>query len=515
MYTPIQWLQSVIKNCAQYLPLEDSNHVSNADDVSQLQYAYSTFTQQDKDFIRHFILNDLEADAPYGPLLILSYLQNILKINDFNKDIAHTIYAGNFDCHTQVMLEIQLVFLSNIPYDILRRIHRKSLSCLLGHMEFPFPYIPVKSRTNNKIIIFTEQLLLNNRHAPTLMTLETAYTLHKYFHYDIELFTCTSNRLIPSYLWISTQGMNFNGDKNMQIPYKDTILSARQYPLASCSLKDYEQMLHHIYRQNPLFVLNIGVNSPIADLPRIFTTVVNLNTVTKAPISEADIFIRCMKLDSNLETLYQNELSPHQAQIFMQQNFPAVYLSTGEHYTRETLHLPTQQFLICLVGNRLDGEISPVFLQFMLDILQNNSKIDFVIIGNTTELNKHFENTPFDHRIHYLGYCPDLMAVYPALDLYLNPERVGGGWSSAIALRAGLPVVTLPNCDVAYNVSEDFIVHTKEDMRKTIFHYATDASFLKAQRQLALTYATELGENKIIDFISEMLTKIKETMSND
>ena len=73
--------------------------------------------------------------------------------------------------------------------------------------------------------------------------------------------------------------------------------------------------------------------------------------------------------------------------------------------------------------------------------------VDFAIIGDAEKLQEKLEGTSYGKRIHFLGYCRDLLGTYRALHLYLNPRRLGGGWSSAMALMAGLPVVTLPACD--------------------------------------------------------------------
>lgn len=512
-YSPVQWLQAVIKSCMQYIQLDqnsDKHQITN--NCMQLHTIYSNFTEQERRFIHNLIHDQFESN---DALLILSYIINNIKIESFNCVASEHILKSDFDCFDQIMLETQLVFLNDIPYDTMRKIHRKNIFCLRTNLDFSFSYIPVKKRNNNKIVIITEQLLLNNHHAPTLMTLEIAFTLQKYFHYDVEIFTCASNKLLPKYLWTFTKGFNSAEFGYEQIPYKNSILYVRQYPLASSNLSDYQQLLTSIYDFNPLFVLCLGVNSPIADLPHFFTTVVNLNTVTDAPVSEADIFIRHTKLDDSIETLYNNELLPHQQQIFMNQNFPAIVNTNAETFTRKELNLPEDKFLICLVGNCLDIEVSPSFRQLMCSVLQLNSAIDFIVIGIAHELREYFENTSYQNRIHYLGFCPDLLGVYRTLNLYLNPERTGGGWSSAIALRAGLPVVTLPNCDVAYNVSETFTVTNEEQMIETILQYASDNVFYKTKHQQALDFAAQNGENKVIDFLSEMLSKVKEALPND
>lgn len=92
--------------------------------------------------------------------------------------------------------------------------------------------------------------------------------------------------------------------------------------------------------------------------------------------------------------------------------------------------------------------------------------------------------TSYGKRIHFLGYCMDLPGTYRALHLYLNPRRLGGGWSSAMALMAGLPVVTLPACDVAYNVGGEFTVTTEEEMVDAVIRYASDTCFTRRRSRL-------------------------------
>ena len=99
--------------------------------------------------------------------------------------------------------------------------------------------------------------------------------------------------------------------------------------------------------------------------------------------------------------------------------------------------------------------------------------------------------------------------------MYLNPKRLGGGWSSAIALQAGLPVVTFPNCDVAYNVPDKFIVSSDQNMIETIIRYSTDFIYYKQQSKYAKEFSTVNNDQKIIEYVAELLTKIKEVLPND
>ena len=130
----------------------------------------------------------------------------------------------------------------------------------------------------------------------------------------------------------------------------------------------------------------------------------------------------------------------------------------------DELGLPEGKFFVAVVGNRLDPEIDEAFLNIMKQIMDAAENVDFAVIGDAEKLQEKLADTSYGKRIHFLGYCMDLPGTYRALHLYLNPRRLGGGWSSAMALMAGLPVVTLPACDVAYNVGGEFTVTTEEEM---------------------------------------------------
>ena len=507
-FIPVQWLQTIISNCMQMISIENDRKLS-AINPKDLKKIYESYSEEEKNKIHQLIRYQFNVK---DSVLILSYIIKVIQLDEFQMDAARQICREEHDWVTQIMLEIQV---DKIPYELKCKIHRNNIASIFKALQEEYTYIPVCNRNHNRIMIITEQLTENLNHAPTRMTFEIANTLQKKFGFDVEIITCASNEKLPFYIWIGAVFYNSSEYGYVEKIYKDSVLSIYQYPLRDCNIKDYRQMLSKIYEFNPLFVFEMGVCNPIADLPHIFTTTVNLNMVTEAPVSEADIFVRHTRLEESIENLYEKNLNPYQKQIFMNNRFPALFDTDGVEYTRQELNLPEDKFLIAIIGNRLDQEITDSFEQFMKKILQKSEKVDFVIIGETKDLQKRLVNNMFEKRIHYLGYCPNLKGTVGALDLYLNPERLGGGWSSMIALYAGIPVVTLPTGDVAYNVSGEFVVSNYEEMYETICRYMRDSEFYKAQQQEAIQYAKAHGENKVIDFCDEMLKGIKEILLND
>lgn len=507
-----EWIQEIVKNCLHFLSSIGCSDQPSSIDLTYLKSSYDNFSKEDLDTLHNIFLNEFEIN---DSILLLSYVIRILGIKDFTSDVALQIYKGNFDFFSQIMLEIQLAFFDNIDYKLKRDIHRKSITCLSHELSINFPYIPLEKRNKNRVVIITEQLLEDSSHAPTLMTLQTAYTLQQRFHYEVLIFTCASNKVLPVTLWVDTYGFNSGEYGFKKRPYNNTLLPVYQYPLDSCSLTDYTQMLTQIYDWNPMFVLNMGVNNPIADLPKSFTTLVCRDMSTTPPISEADILIRGISYNTTAEIAYKQSYSAHQTQLFMTQKFPVISYNSSATFTRKDLNLPEDKFLIAIVGNRLDTEIDNDFLKILFCLLTKTTNIDFVIIGETSHIQTCFSETPYWKRIHFLGYCNSLLSVYQTLNLYLNPKRLGGGWSSAIALQAGLPVVTFPNCDVAYNVPDKFIVSSDQNMIETIIRYSTDFIYYKQQSKYAKEFSTVNNDQKIIEYVAELLTKIKEVLPND
>ena len=504
--TPVQWLQTAVHRCLQLLTLESDAGEQKMLSAEALKASYYEFSQEEKKQIHQLLGQQFEAN---DTVLILSYLIKILQLEEFQADAAEWICKTDYDATVQTMLEIQL---DNISYETKRTIHRKNIERLTEALKPEFPYRLVKDRNAGRIVIITEQLLENLNHAPTRMTLETAHILEKKFGFDVEIFTCASSKKLPAFIWINAIFYNSGGQDVRRVSYKDSTIPVYEYPLSDCGMEQYREMLSHIYEFNPFIVLEMGVLSPIADLPHLFTTTVNLNMVTEAPVSDADIFIRHTKLDNETEAVYQRSLLPYQKQFFMEQKFPAIFDMEEQAYTRGELQLPEDRFLIAVVGNRLDTEIDDSFEQIMAEILQQEEKTDFVIIGETVKLRQRLSDAIFKNRVYYLGYCPKLAGTLKALNLYLNPERTGGGWSSAIALHAGLPVVTLPEGDVAYNVSKAFVVQNRSEVVETVCRYASDEEYYEKQKEEALRYVKEHGETKVIDFCDNMLKGIKENL---
>ena len=509
--TPSQWLKKALEICVSILAFSEPDNMQI--DWKTLENEYQVFDLSERHEIHRLFREQLAAAEG---VYVVSCLINYTKIQDFWDDLVWYLLRDDFDCFTSSMLEIQLGIYNSVSYAEMCKIHRKNVKCIAREVGINFPWIEQGKRNSKRIVIITEQLLLGTRHAPTKVVLDFARLLQKNLGYEVRLFICPSNRVLAHEVWIKTFGYHGETErKYIQISDRGEEIDAWCFPMAGCSTQDYAEMLSLIYEWKPLFVLNMGVNNPVADLPRMFTTLVAMGMTIECPVSEADILIRYIHKEPQYENEYMKALKPYQKQIFMEEKLPAIIQKAEKQYTRLELGLPQEKFLVAVVGNRLDIEIDQEFVQVMRQILLAHSEVMFVIIGLVEKLPEYLNDKIFQNRVYYLGYCRDLIGTYSVLNLYLNPRRIGGGWSSAIALAAGIPVLTLPECDVAYNVGEDFIVNNYKELLNEMACYVSDSKFYETKRKKALLVAESFGEEKMVAYITKLVAKIKETMEND
>ncbi|MEY8517281.1 hypothetical protein AALC25_10215 [Lachnospiraceae bacterium 29-84] len=505
MGTKIEWVKTAVQLCMASFETENEKRRQFIELESQY-YAYSPQIQREIMVLMKegFEINDL--------IYVFSVLIRYTEGKEFRRNLMDCLIMSDFDCDTRAMLEYQAMSFVVGEYKRKRIFRRKNIekfSQKLSEMEYPF--LPPQKRNKKRIVIIAGQIV-NLRHAPTKMILNIAYTLQEYLGYEVFFYICPCDCWeVDQALWyglLDEITIDHFRDKMAAIAYQDTVFKGFQINMGELRWKEYGMMLSFIHAWNPLFVLNCGTINPIVELIGTYTTLVSMRMSVECPISEGEILIRLGKEDDATEKGYEDMLGKNQVQLFMKEKFPVIDESGVKSFTRQQLNLPDGQFLITIVGNSLQKEITKSFVLEMKRILETIPNASFVIIGKSDGITEYFTDGIFKERIFYLGYCDHLVGVYGALDLYLNLDRKGGGFSSAMALIAEIPVVTLPDCDVAYNCGEAFIVRDYDDMFHTVCRYAMEPEFYEAKRRCAQAYKEQNTQKKLNCFVTEMLDGI-------
>lgn len=504
---PDTWVKQAMQLCVN---ASQGENKLIREEFKELTKKFLSFQPQDKQTVFELMEKNLQNNT------IITYVYSCIVhytgLQEFEQAVMNHILSCYYDVLSGCMVEYQVIYNIKGCYTEKRSLHRRNAEKLRQTLGQEWTYIPAGSRNPNRVVIVTEQILAL-LHAPTTVIYNLAYTFKKYMGYEILIFECPSDYQISPEVWYGAryatsrediQGMRYD------IGYRDEIFTAYHIHMDSPDwIGEYRMMMDTIREWNPAFVLGVGIVNPVLDLVNDFTTVASMAMSINCPVSDSEILFRLTRQEEKREQEYAAALNQNQSQIFMESTLPVIAEGqAGEKYNREELGLPQDKFVIAIVGNRLDMEIGDKFSELMKSILTENPDCVFAVIGTVTELREYFEQTEYQERFFYLGYCPDLLGIYSVMDLYLNPERTGGGWSSAMALMAGVPVVTLPNCDVAYNVGEKFVVSGYPEMKAAVNRYMTDSDYMKEMKQYATDCGAEHTEEKMIKYVQSMVDGI-------
>lgn len=507
----IDWIKTAIKVCIDdQLPDSEKNIL-----FEELGNRYTRFSAEEKTVIAKTIKEQFaQNDGIYIYSVFLQYMGN----QDFAECVMDLMLEGEFDAYTGSMLEVQVFkYMKEFKwaYAKIRQLHKRNIEAFQQVLQVDDAYVKPQNRNSKRIVLVTEQML-SSLHAPSKIVSEFAYML-KQLGYEILLFVCPCDGVLPQELWYGLYRMNSIPVLNhmpMRMYYRNQEFLGYQINMDQKNMKEYHMMLSMIRAWNPIFVLDLGTINPVVDLVGRFTTLVAMEMSILCPVSEASILIRLGREEEALEQEYHAALLENQTQLFMDENIPVLVQETDRVCPRSETGLPQGRFLIAIVGNRLDLEIDDRFLSVMGEILVKLPKADFVVIGDTVTCKQKMADGIFKDRVYFLGYLPNLMEVYGSLDLYLNPNRPGGGFSSAMALIAGLPVVTLPNCDVAYNVGDAFVVPDYEHMVQIVERYAKDQDFYEKKKMLAHDYEEKNTAVKMEAYVKKLLDGVLRLMDS-
>lgn len=503
------WVRNALALCVN--AFQEENELMKKE-FAELAEVFSSFRLQEKLSVFELIGNSLQ-DNHMAIVNIYSCIIQNTGLQDFEKPLMNHLLSCDYDVLAGCMMELQVMRIIKGCYSEKRSLHRRNAQKLRQEVGQEWSYTPVKSRNPKRIVIITEQLM-SFSHAPTAVVLNIAYVLKKQMHYEVFIFICPCDGELSTEMWYRSRYMDsVDGfrDKQINTRYKDEVFPGYQInmDMPDC-IQKYSMMLAAIREWNPAFVLGLGVVNPVLDLVNEFTTVASMALSATCPVSDSEILFRLERQKEEIEQEYEAAFRQNQTQIFMETTLPVIVeKQISGNPSREELGLPLDKFIIVIVGNRLDQEIDVKFIELMKSVLVKYPDCVFAIVGTVTQLRDYFEEEKYQDRIFYLGFRSDLFGTYRVMDLYLNPKRTGGGWSSAMALMTGVPVVTLPNCDVAYNVGDKFIVSDYEEMKATINRYLTEPDFMGKMKQYAAECGAENTEEQMIKFVQSMIDGIK------
>lgn len=425
-------------------------------------------------------------------VLILSVLNYVTNVKEHIFEIHRILGEGKIDFMASLNIRAQLernIFLNpqiTGTYRIRRELHENLLRRFRDLLQLDMTPVSFDERNHKQIVLVTNQLL-GYLHGPTRIVVEIASEL-KNLGYDVIVIVAYEEMLEErmQQFWYNPFRMNlvkeYNG--NFQLQYEDKQIKGYQFCISYETMNNTRNLLKEIVELKPGLVWYIGSHCLFADLMRSFTTVAAMPCTDGYAISEAQILISYMNSkspDVKAAEIYNKEKG--QTMLYMELYFS--FRRSNKIYSRMQFLIPNDAFVITIVGNRLDSEISEEFLVILNRVLAIDEKIFLVFIGCFDRFYDMVKKLNWGSRAVYIGYQEDLVQVLALMDLFLNPKRKGAGGGALGALGEGVPVITLDYCDVANAAGKDFVCRDMDEMVLLVQKYFYDKEFYQHQSQLA------------------------------
>lgn len=194
---------------------------------------------------------------------------------------------------------------------------------------------------------------------------------------------------------------------------------------------------------DPDAVLLVGLYSPLAAALYRVRPVVGLSSHTLAPLSPLDVWLSA-----------EEQPAPAPAGWGVGFNTPFAHFhpyriprpSVPAALNRAALGLPEKSTVWLSVGARLESEIKGAWAEQMLGLLARQPEVSWLLVGGSGRLPPALNRAPAG-RIRVLPARNDIGAILGLADVFVNPPRMGGGFSVAEAMAQGLPVVSFTDSD--------------------------------------------------------------------
>jgi hypothetical protein len=518
---------------------EFANSIDYVQRLERINNLYTALSEQDKEEFYRVLDDEFRSDIPLY-IFLLSFMIKAVNSNGIIEKLIEIICKGQLDVYTSVELELQILaeinknYEQGSMYDKQRKLHTYNSESFRAIIQPPSDYIPYQKRNKNRVVVMAEQLLAL-KHAPSKITYNLCYTLQQVLGMEVLLISCpiVTKQIKTNNCWTEVaiteyyyQELNGNyvffitGDNVLSkeyelngyfvINYKDCNIAGRQVPFCSENTDNLRNLIQIIYEFNPAFIYNLDMVSPVAEICAGFTTLVSGAMNYGYPVSNAHILLKLAKRDEAKSSTEDIAILNPYRQLVIRDELHFDIEPPVNYENRSMYGIAEDAFLIVMIGNRLEFDLTLNFKSVLKSMFELDQKIEILLIGKYPEYQQYFSDEIFADRIHNIEYHNHLTEVLGIADLYLNPPRTGGGTSALISLYSGVPVITLPEGDVAGNVGGDFICADEQDMINTVRRYLTDKDFYKQQQQKGLAITNKLTDDttKLKDKLSKITQAI-------
>lgn len=409
----------------------------------------------------------------------------------------------------QITYKIFVKISSKSFYEEKMILHNKVLKQISDMIDIKVHKIPACERDKKQVIIVTDQLL-NQKHAPTAVVYRISTILKKFFGFQVQIVcmqTVISKEVIN--YWVSprlTNGAEATG--GIIINPFGVEIPVYYMPMKETNIENIKQLYQAVYDLKPIFSWYIGGESIVGDFIGQMTTSISMPCTNGYGISNADYMITYKKDDS--DRIQQQErylLERKQSLLHLKLVSDHREQYTGG-LTRDMIGVTPKDYLITIVGNRLNNELTDDLINVLgkIKLLQNNIK--FVFVGEVSNTRCSYINQILGEEQVYLGFREDLIDVISLCDLMINPPRIGGGGSAVMACAMGIPIISLKQCDVSMVIGEEMCCNELDEYVECAKRYIFDKSYWEEQSNCLKKNYENKGVDRFHKYLGDMLYEL-------
>ncbi len=380
----------------------------------------------------------------------------------------------------------------NLVDDLYRRI----LEWWIVAMKDQLSPIEQKFRNKERTVVLTLQFL-GKAHSPTKTACERIYTLGKLMGREVLCINTreqyTAKGFLPFYeATIRNIVDEYSGGCRMA--HKDYVYSFVQPNTEMPDIDMMRALLQSIREFAPWQIVVLGDRCLMGDLCAEMIPTVCIPMAFSSMPQKKNQYVAIGKQLSKHEKLHLMETG-YEISSVIESTFTFELVEQTTKLTREELKLPTDCFLLVVVGIRLEAEVTVEFLNMLSETY--SSGIHVVFAGEFENYEDYCSEYPeLKEHSSFVGYQKDILALMEICDLYVNPPRIGGGFSVVEAFYKKIPGVTLNYGDVVASAGSDFSVSNLSEMKDTILKYRNDPEFYQRMSDKAEKRSKELFDSK-------------------
>jgi len=282
-------------------------------------------------------------------------------------------------------------------------------------------------------------------HPPTALALHQARILMEQ-GIQVEMFSCQDLKVPDMAQFLG------GAETNVLAPFDISAWQAHHFPLPMIRQANIQfsmmgrwaQILKEISSFDPDLVMSVGFYSPLVEALFQARPVLGLNIHAVAPLDPVDVWLSAFK-DDVLELKVQWD-RPLPESVAWHHPYRVRRTPPKSVPTRQDLGVPEGAMVLVSVGYRLYTEINGEWASTMVAFCAKHPNITWLLVGGSGALPAALASVPAG-QIRALPEHHDIPAVLQCCDIYVNPPRMGGGFSVAEAMAEGLPVVAFKGSD--------------------------------------------------------------------